>query len=352
MVGRAPLMLRVSLCSLLAACGAAHALAQTSTGPAATPPAASPANLPGELTTADQVLTKLETADQGLTSLQAEIMLHRTFVLEGDEQTRWGMLYFRQQPALQSGSTDLIKQFCVRFDQRKIGQRVEEKEQRFVFDGEWLTESNPAEKTFSKRQLVGPGEHLDPLRVGQGPIPLPIGQKKADILERFNVELVPAADGIVDGDDAKQAEQWRKFVQGSYQLKLIPKAAGGDEDFTEIRLWYKPAAKQEGIEDGRLLPRMARTTNHAGDVTNVQLVGVKINFDLASDFFDTRTPDQRGERGWDINVIPFRKVQPVPAQSAPVSPAPEAPGGGNNGPAPSGSAPPGAESPASPASPK
>jgi hypothetical protein len=267
--------------------------------PAATVPA------PTDYTTADELLTALETADKGLKSLQADILLHRTFVIEGDEQQRWGKLYFRQLlPAGGDSTAPALRQFNVRFDKRTIGNREENKEQKFIFDGVWLAESNPDEKRFSRRELVPPGEAFDPLRIGEGPLPIPIGQKKDDILSRFDAELVAPDAGIEDGDNPRRATEWRKFVAGTYQLRLIPKVTSSDEAFTEIRLWYKPAAKVEGSEEGRLIPRMARTINHAGDVTTVQLVKVETNFEIGPEYFSTDPPL---EGGWDTTTIPYRK---------------------------------------------
>ncbi len=301
------------------------------------PPAANPVPAPADVDpAADDILTRLEVADRGLTAMQAEILLHRSFAIEGDDQTRWGMLYFRQADNPESSARPL-RQFCVRFDQLQIDQRVEEKEQKFIFDGAWLAEVNPAEKHFSRKQIVAPGEDFDPLRVGEGPLPIPIGQRKADILARFTVQVVPEADGIEDGENPKQAAQWRKFVAGSTQLKLTPRGAAGDEDFTQIRLWYKPVQNQEGVENGRLVPRMSRTVNHAGDVTTVQLVDIHINPKIEAERFNTDPP---AERGWDIVQAPFQRrstappeapklkqeVQVLPADKPQAPAAPTAPG--------------------------
>ncbi|MCC6425750.1 MAG: hypothetical protein IT435_02910 [Phycisphaerales bacterium] len=306
---------RILMLAVIAGASVASIAAGQPAAPADTPvekqPAAPAADAPG-IKQAEDLLSKLESADRGLTAMQSEIMLHRTFELAGDDQTRWGMLYFRQKPSADH-VTGIMRQFAVRFDQLMIDRRVESKEQMFIFDGQWLAEVHPAEKRFNRKQLVGPGENFDPLRIGEGPLPIPIGQRKEDILARFVAEVVPVTDGIEDGGDPKQAAEWRKFVAGSTQLKLTPRNKGEQEDFSLIRLWYKPANKQEGIEDGRMLPRMSRTINRAGDVTTVQLVGISLNFpadERFEKFFDTALPK---ERGWDIIESPLARV-PQPAQ--------------------------------------
>jgi len=44
-------------------------------------------------------------------------------------------------------------------------------EQTFIFDGEWLTEINAQARQIHRRQVVPPGEVMDPLAVGEGPFP-------------------------------------------------------------------------------------------------------------------------------------------------------------------------------------
>ncbi|MCG3121705.1 MAG: hypothetical protein GIKADHBN_00075 [Phycisphaerales bacterium] len=335
---------------ILAAVSSAHA--QPADPPRKADPApAAAAPQPCSVQSAEQLLEELEQADKGLKGMQAEILLHRSFVLEQDRQTRQGMLYFRQL----EGSADrpATRQFHVRFDVQITGSRQErDKEQKFIFDGQWLAEINPGEKRFDRRQLVAPGENFDPLKVGEGPLPIPIGQKKEDILARFDVELVDAADGLTD-ENARQQQAWRKFVAGTCQLRLVPKADAEDVDFTEIRLWYRKDAADSGA--GRWLPRMSRTVNHAGDVTIVQLVNVQFTDTIEDQYFDTAFPDLRG---WDFSEVPLRRAPKLNAPGpevidgkAPAGEAPALPGPADQPPPASGSEPPAANPGAGPKSP-
>jgi hypothetical protein len=282
--------------------------------PAAPPQAAQ------EFKTADELLDALETADRDLRSLTAEVKFDKTFELQGDRQTRTGKLWFDSQPAKAGEPGALpLRRFAVRFDKVWIAEvrRVEDK--TYIFDGQWLMEKDAIERFFQKKQVVGPGEHFDPLKVGNGPFVLPIGQRKGDIKERFNVELLPATAGLdvpAEGEEAdkKAAEEARTAATGSWQLRLTPKPGfESDEEFSEVRLWYKRGAQ------GELLPRMARTVKPPGDVATVVLLNVEVQLAgkaanpaarVAPEVFDVTPPE-----GWDGQVMPWRKRgEPVGAE--------------------------------------
>src|SRR6185295_15400829 len=112
---------------------------------------------------------------------------------------------------------DAQRKFAVRFNKFMIGPTERDEDRSYIFDGQWLMEKDAKERSFLKKQVVGPGEHFDPLKLGQGPFVLPIGQRKADIKDRYNVELLPAEAGLDPGPDAtesdrKEAEENKKAV--------------------------------------------------------------------------------------------------------------------------------------------
>jgi hypothetical protein len=198
------------------------------------------------------------------------------------------------------------RRFAILFETRVFGTRLEDDPQWFIFDGQWLLEKQPKQKTYTKRQVVPPGQPFDPLKIGEGPFPIPIGQKRADIVARYSVELLAPDAGldVADTDNAKLAE----FTKGCYQLRLVPRADRPDRDrFSEIRLWYR-----EEVEDGgRMLPRAARTIavgaedGEEGDLSIVRLINVRVNSEFDRAALDTATP--RAEDGWDGQVIDFRE---------------------------------------------
>jgi len=256
-------------------------------------------------TTADELLAALEEADKGLKTLTADLIYDRTFATAGDQQSRKGKLYFVVSGSGDNGepkgSETSSRKFAIHFDTIIIGGRTDTDPRQYIFDGQWLLEKYLKDKRATKRQVVPPGEKFDPLRIGEGPMPIPIGQRRADILGRYSATLLAAGDGLDVNDEKDLVE----FVAGSYQLKLVPRPErASEEKFTEIRLWYRADA------DGRILPRMAKTINalagepgEKGDESLVRLLSVVQNGAIPAGAIDTQIPD-----GWDSQTIPFREA--------------------------------------------
>lgn len=258
--------------------------------------------LPDRSTEAAKFLDELERADAGLRRLVGEIKYQRTFDLVGDRQTRYGRIAYTAEPA--SEGAPPARKFAVLFDRFEIGSVVRNEEKAYIFDGQWLVERIPGEKLFKKHEVVPPGEKFDPLRLGQGPFPIPIGQRRADILERFTADLAPAESGLEPGDALSEADASavRDFVSGTTQIRLVPREGVPEaEDFREVRLWYTRDAS------GRWLPRLARTINPSGDSTLVFLINVRTlhagetptaETSIPASMLDTTTPGE----GWDVSI--------------------------------------------------
>ncbi len=244
-----------------------------------------------EFTTPDALLDALEHADADLTDLTADLNYVRYFEISGDRQIRRGTLKFRSRPR-EGHAPD--RRFRVDFSSLEVGSTRRDERRTLIFDGEWFVDAMHADRLFVKRQVVAPGTTIDPLRLGEGPFPLPIGQKKADILAHFDASLRPAGEGI-------EFPNLAEHIAGATQLLLVPKEEG---DLAEVRLWYARDAR------GSLLPRLALTVNQAGDRSFIQLLNVRRNpeVSLAEDEMSTRTP----ESGWEVQEMPWTDA-PTPS---------------------------------------
>lgn len=267
----------------------ACALAQAPEGKPA--PAAGVPGAPA-VHSADDLLSALERADQGIDTLSATVRYDRLFKLTGDRQIRDGRLYFRQGPAPE-GAKKRPRSFGVHFKTLLLDDRLSDDPQIFVFDGAWFVEKRPAEKRFTKREVARAGEDFDPLKVGEGPMPLPIGQKAADIKAKYRAELLDPTDGL-------SAEQIAglPLLNKWWQLRLTPHPVAVEpgkprprEEFKEIRLWY---------QQDTLLPRMARTTSRGGDESFVTLLDLEINKPLPPEALDASEPP--ASEGWDVQI--------------------------------------------------
>jgi hypothetical protein len=245
------------------------------------------------ITSADDLLGALETADAELRTLTAKVQYDKISGVAGDRQIRRGSLYFEDRRA--EGAAGSGRRFAVNFDELQLGNRLETEDQQLIFDGQWLVEVNPRFRQIIRRQIVAQGDTFDPLKIGEGPLPLPIGQRRDETLKRFTATLLPDA-AELEGEDETETQRLRTFVKGSYQLKLVPKPGTPEaEKYTEIRLWYREGPAEEGTR--RLLPRMARTVApKSEDVTIVRLIQVRTNVEIDPAMMATTPPSD----GWDV----------------------------------------------------
>jgi len=268
-------------------------------GAAPVAPAAKPAP---EILHVDALLDALENADKGIANLQAAVVYDRRNALAGDQQVRFGTLLFESRPG--AGGAPPRRGFLVHFNKLFVDAKQQNEDNAFIFDGEWLVEKDAINKMFIKRMIAPPGKQVDPFRIGDAPmIPLPIGQRKADIVQRYKAEMLPPLD-ILGAEPS-----YARHVENSYQLLLIPHNWSPREPFREIRLWY---------QKGTLLPLMSRTINQQGDEYFVQLVNARINQnDFPRERINVEPPPP--EAGFNIQIQARPEADPAPADdNAPV----------------------------------
>lgn len=135
----------------------------------------------------ESILDRLEQAGEKVKDLKADINYVVVDTLIDDKQTKPGHLKYREATP--------NAQFYVEFTGLDQGGVIIDKKEWYVFDGRWLIEAREATRQVIKREIVAEGERIDPFRLGEGPFPLPFGQKKQEILENFAVELAPRAAG-------------------------------------------------------------------------------------------------------------------------------------------------------------
>lgn len=148
----------------------------------------------------ETVLDRIERADSDLKDLQAKIKYSVVQLLKAspsdpDEVEN----YFGTIKYLKRTETT---QFYIHFEKWNDGTLwMTDPQQWYIFDGEWLTTAKENGRTIEREQIVRPGEKTDLFKLGRGPFPLPFGQSKADMLEQFDVRLVPPS-----GDDPQTTD--------------------------------------------------------------------------------------------------------------------------------------------------
>lgn len=283
-----------------------------------TSPAKQPAGEPGvvcaeptggprnqEFATVDDLLAAIERADVGVRTLAARVKFDQVKGVDGDRRIRIGRVWYSDEPGKEGAARE--RRFAVRFEQVQIGARVDQEIEEIVFDGQWMVERKPGLKQIIKTQIARPGTAFDPLKLGEGQFPLPIGQKAAEIKAKYDAVMLTAGEAL-EAHEAGELPGLQEFVKETVHVKLTPLAALlPNADLKEIHLWYRRAPAAGG--GATLVPRLARTVNRAGDVSIVQLVDVVLNEPVPAEVMDTRVPE-----GWDAQV---RELPPAAAGPAP-----------------------------------
>lgn len=239
-----------------------------------TPPPSEPPGPPSSQPVDDATaawLDRIEARAASLQTLLAKVRYDRREGLLGAEQRRFGTLVYHAGPPAK---------FDVVFDRAIIDGTPRREEQRWTYDGRWLAERRPEDKVFVRRELAPEGETCDLLRMGDGPFALPLDLDRERTLQRFDVKLVPAAEG--DPEDA-------------VHLRLTPREGMKEEAGVEqVDLWY---------DRQTLLPRRATTLQdaEAGIETVVDLLEASTKAEVDEERFDTMPP----RTGWEVQVVPL-----------------------------------------------
>lgn len=173
----------------------------------------------------DALLDQLERSADDLESFTARITYRKYDALLGRTESRTGNVIYLAEPV--PGTDVAIRRFALLFDALVVGSRRTERTKHYVFDGRWLAEIDEKNQQFQMREIVPPGRVLDPLKLGEGPFPLPIGQAKREVLKRFIVDWADEPTGLLGG------------LENVVAISLLPRS-GTEEarQFTRVEVYY------------------------------------------------------------------------------------------------------------------
>jgi hypothetical protein len=233
------------------------------------------------------MLDALEKAGDTISTFRANVIYDRVDAVSENRERRTGQIVLTQKAGeLKS------RKLAIMFDQLidASGHATTER-QRFVFDGGWLFEFDDQRHQLIARELVPPGEQLDPLRIGEGPIPIPIGQKKEQVCQRFEVKFA-----------AQPVEPLLKRLENIQGLALHPKKnTGVDPDLGDICVWYDLAT---------LMPVAVKAMTKGGDEKILLLTKIEVNKaldDSATALLATEPPASTpNSAAWRKDVRPYK----------------------------------------------
>jgi hypothetical protein len=171
----------------------------------------------------DDLLTRLESAANDLRDFSAGIAYERFDALLEETERRFGRLVVDGQGK--------ERKLALLFDEFIDGSgRADRTRDHWLFLDGWLIEINEKSKTVFERQVAPPGSTFDPLKLGEGPFPIPLGQPKAEVLKQFAVEAIGTSDAPL-----------LKSLPPGHGLRLVPRE---ETDFAKetaaIEAWYEP----------------------------------------------------------------------------------------------------------------
>jgi hypothetical protein len=184
----------------------------------ATQPAPAPAEDQQPSPEALALLEKLEAAGDKFATIAADV----TYTVEnrklGDRERRTGEMLFVNRT--EEKPVRLI--FDFETYQLTLGQPIAQRV-KYVFDGQWMHVLKYKIKSLAHYQVVAEGEDADPMKIGEGPIPLPIGQDTDEVLKLLFPQTPPAGEDAPDNTD---------------YLRLTPLAEKRDQvNFVALEIW-------------------------------------------------------------------------------------------------------------------
>lgn len=232
----------------------------------------------------DEFLTELERTGATIDTLSGGLSLEKFDALVEESERRFGRVVVDKK--------DGKRRFAIYFEEFVDGSgRSDRSVDHWIYSDGWLCEQDHRNKSFTKRQIVAPGESFDPLALGEGPIPIPIGQKKAEVLARFEVsEAEVPVDIPLLGS--------MKNVAG---LKLVPKAGTPmAKETAAIELFYDRTS---------LAPTGVVIREKNGNRTVARIAKPVVNGEVKAEdraLLEIPEPDPKQ---WTIDVRPWKKPE-------------------------------------------
>jgi hypothetical protein len=268
--------------------------------PASAPPAETTRPEPAEgdaksQTEAERVgafLAELEKTGTTIATLSGGLALEKYDAFLEETERRFGRVVVELPKSATGGTDDGARRFAIYFDEVIDGSgRSDRSITHWIYADGWLCEQDHANRSFTKRQIVAPGEKRDPLALGDGPIPLPIGQRKDDVLAQFDVtETEPPLDIPLLGS--------LRNVAG---LRLVPKEGTAmAKDTAAIELFYDRTS---------LAPTGVVIRARNGNRTVARINRPVVNGEVSEADRALLVIPSPDPKEWAIDVRPWRKAE-------------------------------------------
>ncbi len=219
------------------------------------------------------ILNRLERSGKTYESLKADLVYTVVSPLTGDTRTRTGWVAFHNPTAEATGSSSA--RFRISFKTLKLGNKpATDNRIDYLFDGNWLTIAKHTIKSMTRIQVAAKGEKIDALKIGEGPFPVPFGQKADNVIKMFETITRNTKKGDPENTD---------------YLKLVPRREHKEEiNFVRLEMW---------IDRENNLPVRIHSRDHNKNTTLVTFNNIKTDAEIKSAVFTMKKPP-----GWDLTI--------------------------------------------------
>jgi hypothetical protein len=246
---------------------------------------------------AGALLDAVEGVAAGMRDFRSAVTVETTDDVTGDTERRMGQVVLVQD----TGKPE-TRRFAVVLEKFIDGSgRADDRPVRYVYADGWLTEADFRERTLVRRQLARPGERYDPLKPGEGPVPLPIGQRREDVMRRFEASLA----------DSPESASLKRVTEPMVGLRLRPRPGMADRDLVEATVWYDAQS---------LVPRGVEARRRNGRTT-VILRNAEVNGGLDEPQRALLSLATGATEGWRVDERPM-PAEPVRTPDPAPSPGP------------------------------
>ena len=213
--------------------------------------------------TINEILDALDARGKNLRDFSAKVVLTDTDISTGDSTINTGVTIFQRK-----GVDDA--RIRVAFTQKQVGDKIlPPVDHQYTLDNGILDDRDYKKQKETITRVLKPGQKLDLFKLGQGPFPLPLGQKREDVLNIFQVTRIAP-----DPADPPQ----------TVHLQLTPKnGTQFAKQFNTIDIW---------VDTSTAMPRRIQTIDINQTTTRMtDLTNVKINGDITDkDFIQPPMP--------------------------------------------------------------
>lgn len=205
------------------------------------------------------IVDRIDAHGRDLRTFDSRIRMDSYDDLAGETERRFGRVWL-ETPTTPTG-TEGPRNAAVLFERTvEASGRSRDRIEHFVYRDGVLEDYDHEARLLVRRRLVRSDEDRDPLRLGAGSIPIPVGQRKVDMVKAFEI-----------GPASKPPTNLVSETTLHEGIRLVPKAGtklAADGKISHIEYWVSPA-------DGA--PIAVRVTESDGDRVAVRFFDPRSN---------------------------------------------------------------------------